>query len=196
MFKLLKAIKPDFPNGPWYFFHNSWRLRSTYARAGRISRLWHVNNAISYEPPAGAALDPDWLNRPFFGLRDYSHAKPDYQDRERFTTAWGELEIRFSGDVIHHREVPDALHRAGYPAERFQVRGHEPFHSTAPGEAGLLPGPACRGTAEAFSVTLPDGRTLSRPGGGDVGAFQGEALFNWPELEAAAPFLDDAPLVA
>lgn len=186
--KLDKKVREDVQNGPWYLFHNSWLLRSTYARAGRIANLLHANNAIHYARPGEVAgIDPAFLGRDFFGDADYHHERSDYQERERFTTAWHELGIRFAGDVIRHREVPDLLHEAGYPADLFAVRGEEPFARPGPGEKGLRPGPACLGRAEALDVALPDGRVLSRPAGGDVGAFQGDGLFAWPELEAAGP---------
>ena len=184
--KLLKDIKPGVDHGPWYMFHNSWRLRSTYARTGRIAHLVHANNAISYSPPAGVDLDPALLHRPFFGLLGYSHARADYQERERFTTAWRELDIEFGGDLIRHHEVPHALHAAGYPSDLCRVQGDEPFVAPRVGEAGLLPAAACKGSAVALAVTLPDGRRLTRAAGADVGAFQGAGLLAWPELEAAA----------
>jgi len=44
--KLDKKVREGVRNGPWYLFHNSWLLRSTYARTGRIANFLHANNAI------------------------------------------------------------------------------------------------------------------------------------------------------
>jgi hypothetical protein len=64
---VFKETKEPYPTEPTYVFHNTWYLRSTYVKKGRIPRLVHFNNAIVYarsaDHPPGLVDD----DKPMFG---------------------------------------------------------------------------------------------------------------------------------
>ena len=64
---VFKEVDEPFPTEPTYVFHNTWYVRSSYIKEGRIPGLVHFNNAIVYarsaDHPPGLVDD----DKPMFG---------------------------------------------------------------------------------------------------------------------------------
>ncbi len=178
VFKLL--AEPEDTGLGHYIFHNSWYLRSGYAKRHRARNLLHFNNAIEYcgpDAPAGAGCT--WPKSLFgYSLREAPSAICD--ERDRFTISWAELNVRMVGDIVWHPHVPDILHRWHYPVEGWR-QARPGFRDPAHGDFRLADGAAARGTAIAQTVLLPNGSEWQIPAGGDVGAWQGDQLILIPE---------------
>ena len=96
---VFKENKGPFPTRPVYVFHNTWYLRSTYVKGGRIPELTHFNNAIVY---ARAADHPPGLvddNKPMFGA--------DFLDD------WKQSDSVFDHDYCHHPQYDPMARRSG-----------------------------------------------------------------------------------
>jgi hypothetical protein len=111
------------PDEPVYVFHNTWYLRSTYIKEGRLPNLFHFNNAILY---ARAADHPPGLvddNKPMFGA--------DYLD------AWEAGDAIFDHDYCHHPHYAAMARRSGGtpapggPEPGFQDRENSEFTPSA-----------------------------------------------------------------
>jgi len=177
VFKLNARAKPPF--GPVNVFHNSIVTRSDYIRKGVFAGLKHANNAILGVPQAGDGFDehPD-----FFGnLR--AAAK---RVKKRFTVEWNRYGIDMAGDQICYSGWPDELRKKGYPIDGTIEPGNPDFvdpHSDDESGSGLQLGKqsSCRGTGQALSLILPDGKPWSSKAGSDVGAWQGKKQFAGPD---------------
>ncbi len=178
VFKLNGKARP--PYGPAYVFHNSIVTRSDYIRRGIFAGLKHWNNAILGVSEAGSGHDepPD-----FFG--DIS-AGPD-RLKKRFTSEWDRFGIEMRGDGIKYPGWPEKLRdEAGYPISEDEVAADPDFvdpHARDHDGACLKLGrnSECRGAALPLYVRLPDGGRWEHCSGSDVGAWQGDNLFEGPD---------------
>ena len=81
--------------------------------------------------------------------------------------------------MIWHPFFPDHLRSIGYPfGEGWNERPG--FRDPRVGDFTLLEDSPARGRARAFSLEFPDGSSFEQPAGGDLGAYQGNALFELP----------------
>ncbi|MBT6272770.1 MAG: hypothetical protein HOI95_01395 [Chromatiales bacterium] len=142
--------------GPLNIFNNSWYLRSSVTKRGRIGSIGHWNNAIEY--CSAAAHGPNVCNE---GQRFF----------RRFT--WDALGYRFSHDLSNHADYPGELRRQGYlvngtsvpPSQALFVSGKGGNFTRMPGTPGL--GQGC------FPSVQPSGwaqcKSVSSGSGIDIG---------------------------
>lgn len=191
---IFKLGKTSLGGGPVYFFHNSWMSGFDTIKKGKTSLFHHLNNAI--QSPSG--------RKGIFG-------KFANDIDKNFTREWAALGIRFAGDAYGPDIDIGGMVENGYhfTDETLKVKG--------PMFAAILEGTDfAKTSAEDFRLSdIPDGGALLRekavgielqmPGGSqpvsleagaDIGAWQGEALFNpvidFPFFEAMQ---DDVPMV-
>jgi len=157
------------PQNPVYAFNNSWYVRSTYIKKGKLKNFHHFNNAIEY---AKAEYHHDGVVQPGrkmigIGGSDPVCDGPAEPDRS-LTAAWGHLNITFENDVCNHPDYPVGVNAQGYP-----VRGThaEPeFDSARIGEFGIVDTSPCHGTGISKTLDLVDGGTWTLPDDLSVGA--------------------------
>ena len=85
---VFKEVDEPFPTEPTYVFHNTWYVRSSYVKEGRIPGLVHLNNAIVYarsaDHPPGLVVD----DKPMFGADFLAKWQPGGRDvRQRLLHA-------------------------------------------------------------------------------------------------------------
>jgi hypothetical protein len=175
VFKLGKKVAAA--RGPHYVVHNSFSSRSDYARKGIWPRLSHQANALRLADASDPVFDHP---SNFFG--DLT-APPKTADL-RFTTEWTRHAIAMQDDVVRYPGWPEDLRQAGYPLGPTTAADPR-FQAPFTGDLTLAPDSPCRGRAPALTLDLPDGGPpWTRPAGADVGAWQGDALFQGPEYRA------------
>lgn len=171
--KTNKVKDPDIdrflPRHGTYMFNNSFYLRSSYMKKGKLRNLRHFNNAIEY---ADADLHPKDLVDPgqrMIGVGPPSPRCDGVRARgESFTTDWTKLEIRFENDVCNHPDYPAGLVAKGYPVEgKAAAPG---FEAGREGDFGLVAGSPCQGAGIAPALSLVDGGTWQLPAGLNIGA--------------------------
>jgi hypothetical protein len=156
---------------PVYVFNNSWYLRSTYMKKGKLRNFNHFNNAIEYARPEyhpAGVVDPD---QRMIGVGPPSPRCDGPQPPEEpFTTEWARLAIAFDNDVCNHQHYPGRLNLEGYA-----VRGlaAEPgFLSARDGEFGLREDSPCRQRGVARTVQIASGLQWTIEAGVNVGAMR------------------------
>jgi hypothetical protein len=174
---VFKENKKGFPTEPTYVFHNTWYLRSTYVKQGRLPGLVHFNNAIVYarsaDHPPGLVDD----DKPMFGA--------DYLAKWRLKDATPADNASFDNDYCPH------------PQYRFMARlsGGEPAPGSdkppkfqnpegyvfAPDEGSPL-----LGGGKERTIGLPDGAGPWKiPGGLNLGAFgENDSPIRWTSSAA------------
>jgi len=198
-FKLPKLKKNPTATGPSYVFHNSLVLRSSWAKRGVWPRLTAFGNAIDYprpdEPWGPGVKEPppeiaDRMAAPYFGSLALTG-----DGNQRFTTDWAAHDIRFFDEAVDHHEVPQVLLAAGYGAgNRFEVHGGGPgFRApTIPNRRGthLKLDAARPNCCRKTSIQAPDRGDLKLPDDRNIGAWQGDKLFNPPSLRRLKSFFE------
>ncbi|MDY0874089.1 hypothetical protein [Dongia rigui] len=184
VFKTPKEFKSV--TGPHYFFNNSFYLRGDYLRNRILSRFLHQNNALRF-----VAMDDPVITDP--ATRDKEEifpatlfgnlGSPPADLANRFTTDWKTLDIKMQNDVVAHTSWPALVQANGYPVQ--PAAGVDPlFVNPFKGDFKLQNNSPCRGHAGALSIELVDGTVWKRPAGGDIGAWQGDELFDGPAFVA------------
>lgn len=144
------------PQHPVYVFNNSWYLRSTYLKKGKLRHFQHFNNAIDYareahHPPGVVDLDRRMIG---VGERDLRCDGPG-EPEEPFTTDWDreKLDIVFRNDVCNHPHYVSRLNAEGYPVEG---RHADPgFAEARNGNFKLRKRSPCRGAGMIQEIELP-----------------------------------------
>ena len=182
VFKLAKKVQQPF--GPSYVFHNSFVTRGDYLRKGILPGLEHFHNAILCVDQAGPLFN---AFPAFFG--DLSVRGPEHHKR-RFTMDWKDYKIDLRNDVIRYPGWPQDLIAAGYRVgediPRCGKLGCDPRFvaplaaDTSGGGLQTQPGSPCRGAGLDEQVKLPDGGEFKIAPGADIGAWQGNELFEGP----------------
>lgn len=176
-------------DGPTYFFHNSWATSRDFAKKRGLRRLHSFNNAIQF-------IKQD---KTLFGALPQAVAGSDDPEESRFTMRWGELDIRMDGDMIAHPLFPYGYRSMGYPIGE-RSSGASPSFVIEPKAAKkndktgsfelrsedfkLARKSEARGRAIEWVVEMPIGSTAILPGGANVGAWQGDSLYE-PKLDFA-----------
>lgn len=162
------------PKHPVYMFNNSWYLRSTYLKKGKLRNFHHFNNAIEYARPEHHPLgliDPDRRMIGVSSSRDLRCDGPGEPDKP-FTTNWPQLNVSFENDVCDHPHYPAQLNAEGYP-----VRGKAAapgFVGARDGDFALSEGSPCHNAGVTPALMLPKGRVWNLQGPLDIGAMAGE----------------------
>ncbi len=176
LFKTAKSISPS--RGRHFFFNNSISTFGDYISKGFLTRFLFQNNALRLAAPGDPGYREDVG---VFG--DLAALPADVESR--FTTAWRADAIAVRNDLVAHPTWPAALVAAGYPIEN-GLAGDPLFRDPFAGDLRLARKSPCRRKAAELHVTLPDGTDWSHPAGGDIGAWQGDALLEGPEFMATA----------
>jgi hypothetical protein len=164
-------FRPDgrYAPGPLYIFNNSWYLRASLIKDGRLGYIGHWNNAIAFCRPEDY---PD-------GLCDA--AKPFFNG-----FLWDDDNYSFNHDLSNHPDFPVGLRAQGYRVSGISVPPSQPlFYDGAHGDFSLVEGsPGHR----AGCIVDEDERGLlecrdapASAAGPDIGA---------PETGAAGPAVD------
>jgi hypothetical protein len=136
-------FRPDgrYAPGPLYIFNNSWYLRASVIKDGRIGYIGHWNNAIAFCRPEDY---PDGLcegSKPFFN--------GFFWDNDKYS---------FKHDLSNHPDFPTALRAAGYRLNGVGVAPSQPlFEDAAHGNFTLVPHSPGRG---AGCVVVEDDQGL------------------------------------
>jgi hypothetical protein len=136
-------FRPDgrYAPGPLYIFNNSWYLRSSLIKDGRIGYIGHWNNAIAFCRPEDY---PDGL---------CEGAKPFFNG-----FLWDTDNYSFKHDMSNHPDFPTGLRASGYRVSGIGVSPAQPlFDDAAHGDFILVdhsPGRA------AGCIVAEDGRGL------------------------------------
>jgi len=136
-------FRPDgrYAPGPLYIFNNSWYLRVSVIKDGRIGYIGHWNNAIAFCRPEDY---PDGLcegDKPFFN-----------------GFLWDNDKYSFKHDLSNHPDFPTALRAAGYRVSGVGVSPSQPlFVDGAHGNFALVPHSPGRG---AGCVVVEDDQGL------------------------------------
>jgi hypothetical protein len=156
-------FRPDgrYAPGPLYVFNNSWYLRSSLIKDGRLGYIGHWDNAIAFCRPEDY---PD-------GLCD--DAKPFFNG-----FLWDNDNYAFRSDLSNHPDFPAALRAHGYRVSGISVPPSQPlFVDAAHGDFTLVDGSPGRG---AGCVVVEDERGLlechdprEKTPGPDIGAPEG-----------------------
>jgi hypothetical protein len=159
------------------FFQNSWLLTEHLLKKGSTSLFHHHNNAIQ------TVKD-----------RNKIFGEQDGDPESSFTNKWAALGIRFDGDAFGPDVSLAALRKAGYDLGGATQVAKEAMFAGIPGpvppeeldaESFRLSdaangGALLKGKAVPFRLALPNGVVHNIAGGGDVGVWQGEALYELP----------------
>jgi hypothetical protein len=152
---VFKETKKPFPTEPTYAFHNTWYLRSTYVKKGRIPGLLHFNNAVVYarsaDHPPGLVDD----DKPMFG--------------GDFLASWQPGDATFDNDYCPHPQYRlMARLSGGAPAahsdEPPRFKDSEGYVFAPDGGSPLLRG------GKARAIRLADGELWTVPAGLHLGA--------------------------
>jgi hypothetical protein len=124
-------FRPDgrYAPGPLYIFSNSWYLRASLIKDGRLGYIGHWNNAIGFCRPEDY---PDGLcegSKAFFN-----------------GFLWDNDKYSFKHDLSNHPDFPTALRAAGYRVNGIGVSPSQPlFEDAAHGNFTLTPHSPGRG---------------------------------------------------
>ncbi len=186
VFKLAKKVQQPF--GPSYVFHNSFVTRGDYLRKGILPGLEHFHNAILCVDQAGPLFN---AYPAFFG--DLLVCGPDHHKR-RFTMDWNHYEIDLRNDVIRYSGWPQDLIAAGYFVREGIPRcgklGCDPRFvaplaaDTSGGGLQTKSSSPCRGAGLDEKVKLADCGEFKIAPGVDIGAWQGNKLFEGPAYQS------------
>ncbi|MGH8248437.1 MAG: hypothetical protein ACREUU_18615, partial [Gammaproteobacteria bacterium] len=153
-------FRPDgrYAPGPLYIFNNSWYLRASVIKDGRLGYIGHWNNAIDFCRPEDY---PDGLCedvKPFFN-----------------GFIWDVDNYAFSNDLSNHPDFPNGLRAQGYRVSGISVPSSQPlFVNAANGNFVLVDGSPGRGAGctieedESGLISCHD--TSNEPTGPDIGA--------------------------
>ena len=136
-------FRPDgrYAPGPLYIFNNSWYLRASVIKDGRLGYIGHWNNAIAFCRPEDY---PDGLCegvKPFFN-----------------GFLWDNDQYSFKHDLSNHPDFPTALRAGGYRVNGTGVSPSQPlFADAAHGDFTLPPHSPGRG---AGCVVVEDDQGL------------------------------------
>ena len=110
-------FRPDgrYAPGPLYVFNNSWYLRTSIIKDGRLGYIGHWNNAIDFCRPAD---DPNGL---------CEGAKPFFNG-----FLWDADNYSFQHDVSNHPDFPAGLRAQGYRVNGIAVPSGQPLFVDAP----------------------------------------------------------------
>ncbi len=176
------------PQHPVYVFNNSWYLRSTYLKKGKLRHFRHFNNAIAYARPEHHPSGLVDLDRRMIGVgdvRDLRCEGPGEPDKP-FTKDWAGLDIAFQRDVCDHPHYPGRLNAEGYPVRG--VPAHPGFRSAREGDFALIEGSPCVDIGSTPVLELPGGRSWPLRGPLNIGAMQ-----NAEEPKPYGPLVLGAP---
>jgi hypothetical protein len=144
--------------GPLYVFNNSWYLRASVIKDGRLGYIGHWNNAIDFCRPEDY---PDGLCedvKPFFN-----------------GFLWDVDNYAFSNDLSNHPDFPQGLRARGYRVGGFSVPSSQSlFVNAANGNFTLVDGSPGRGAGctivedESGLISCHD--TSNAPSGPDIGS--------------------------
>jgi hypothetical protein len=158
---------------PTYMFNNSWYLRSSYMKKGKLKNFAHFNNAIEYAAPEYHTPGVVDLDRKMIGVggpdpRCDGPAEPD----DGFTTDWERLAISFDNDVCNHPHYPGGrLAQDGY--ELSGLAALPGFEDGRNGDFSLRDDSPCRGRGRGASLALPVGGVWELRPRLNVGAMDG-----------------------
>ncbi len=156
-------FRPDgrYAPGPLYVFNNSWHLRTSLIKDGRLGYIGHWNNAVDFCRPEDY---PDGL---------CEGAKPFFNG-----FIWDNDSYAFGHDLSNHPDFPAGLRAHGYRVSGLGVPSAQPlFVDAARGDLTLADGSPGRG-AGCDVVEDEDGAMTCREAGpGTPG----------PDIGAAAP---------
>ena len=144
--------------GPLYVFNNSWYLRASVIKDGRLGHIGHWNNAIDFCRPEDY---PDGL---------CEEVKPFFNG-----FIWDVDNYAFSNDLSNHPDFPNGLRAQGYRVSGISVPSSQPlFVGAANGNFTLVDGSPGRGAGctivedESGLISCHD--TGSQSSGPDIGA--------------------------
>jgi len=153
-------FRPDgrYAPGPLYVFNNSWYLRTSIIKDGRLGYIGHWNNAIDFCRPADY---PDGLCqavKPFFN-----------------GFLWDIDNYSFLNDVSNHPDFPVSLRAQGYRVSGIGVPSSQPLFVDAPhGNMTPVDNSPTRGTGCVVHEDQDGILTCTEPatkgGGPDAGA--------------------------
>ena len=146
---------PKSPTAPVYVFHNTWYLRSSYIKGGRVANLEHFNNAIVYARAADHAAGLVDDEKPMFGAK--------------FLSKWEPTHARFDNDFCEHphylflARASGGAPAAGNAAGPLFADREEHQFRPAKGSPLLKAG-------RQRNIRLPDGQIWVIPDGLNLGA--------------------------
>jgi len=181
-------IDTRLPIYPVYVFHNSWHIRSSYSKKGRVRYFHHFNNAIEFAYDYALGQRQHNPTQPFFGKKPLDPPLPPEEAQgEHFTTEWGKLEISFESDVSNHRHFPHALVDWGYAIEGgIPATGTIGFEAARCGVFDLNRGRARSEKGISKKIKMPVGLAWPAPGGCEIGAYDMGRRYQGPEYRAWA----------
>lgn len=141
---------------PTYMFNNSWYLRSSYVKKGKLRHFNHFNNAIDYAKPDDHPSGVVKTDRKMIG--------------SAFTKEWRFFDIRFENDVCNHPDFPAGLNADGYPVSG--IAADPEFDTPKEGYFDLSENSPCRENGMAKTIALKDGSTWELKAGFNIGAMR------------------------
>jgi hypothetical protein len=152
---VFKENSGSLPTKPVYVFHNTWYLRSSYVKAGRVANLQHFNNAVVYARASDHRLDLVDDEKAMFGAK--------------FLSSWKPGDAKFDHDFCSHPHYRLLAALSGGAAvttvdeePRFKAREE---HQFAPADGS----PLLNASAQ-WKIHLPDGGEWASPAGLNLGA--------------------------
>lgn len=146
---------PESPTAPVYVFHNTWYLRSTYIKGGRVANLEHFNNAVVYARAADHAPGLVDDEKPMFGAK--------------FLSKWQATHARFDHDFCQHPHYLFVARSSGGAPAAGEAVGpvfaNREEHHFLPAKGSPLSKAGRR-----RDIRLPDGQTWAIPDGLNLGA--------------------------
>ncbi|MGH6933465.1 MAG: right-handed parallel beta-helix repeat-containing protein [Dongiaceae bacterium] len=140
-------FRPDgrYAPGPLYAFNNSWYLRASLIKDGRIGRIGHWNNAIEFCVPADANDELCDGAKPFFN-----------------GFVWDDRAYQFQHDLSNHPDFPERLRQSGYGVSGIGAPSSQSlFVDAKVGDLRLAD--RSPGTAAGCKITMDDDGFLSCP---------------------------------
>lgn len=152
------------PEGPFYIFHNSVFMRSSYVKTGYVENLRHYNNALSI-CRSGDLCSAD--RHPFKAGEKQFEWRQSYE---------------FKGDACDHPDFPDQIN-SEMAFELDGIPGKPLFRSPGDGDLRLADGSPAKGKSSTAFIKRPDASIFYLYEGRDIGAFQGDALYGGPAYQ-------------
>lgn len=153
-------FRPDgrYAPGPLYVFNNSWYLRTSIIKDGRLGYIGHWNNAIDFCRPE------DYPNGLCEGVKPFFNG-----------FLWDSDNYSFQHDVSNHPDFPDGLRARGYRVSGLAVPNSQrlfvdaPHGNMTPAENSPTRGAGCVVHEDQDGV-LTCTEPSAKGGGPDVGA--------------------------